>query len=804
MKHLITVICKIFGTILLLTAICFAIGTSSIWVSYTIIGLAFIYVCSKLMSQICNYLHGRNQKVGQQERMLKLLITLIGTFFMTGSLLFLRAFDVMGEESHSLLRLYDQGVLVGEYLPDSTVVLFINAEYLMRSMTCSLDLFMLDIDSNVLDAIAMHPILKGAISLQAALSFSCTSLMLILLVFSRVNAYWRLHRLLHSRNGKTHLYIFFGINDKSQQLARSINECDVEQAIVIFVENSSVNKDEKGGWDSIVEFITNRKKTFRDAKDLDAYVTITDTCLYYLNNVKEGDDLLEALNIPSVKILIGNIEKSGGKVHIFFLSDDEEDNIRNVEVLANDRTISGLSTVKNVETRFYCHARRNAINRTIEDVAVKKGLDVRIVDSSYLSVELLKKDENNHPVRFVNIDCNNPTTVSDSFDCLILGFDEVGQDALGFLYEFGAFVDSRSNDNKTFRSPFHCIAVDKEIDTKAGVFCVEHTRLIRQRNADGTPLLRLKKCDFQSVEFYEKILQPNAEQLNYIVIAVGDDEKGITLAIKTFEFLRARRQNLENLVIMVRSYAKEKKSYLQKVINHYNQDSPVIRLFGIPDQLYSYDMIISEELVEKGRHFQEQYRLISRDSENWDDRRALLRGIKDKGETQLVTVPMEKRTISLDKLQSLHRKEGQDICNALHAKTKEYLLQKAMPNYNWKTFFDNYFEDNHIPRRTGNFDKINYSGLNPQENMVIRNLAKLEHLRWSASHEVLGYDETNEHKCDERTRRHNCLCSWENLDNESKKQQCDYKLYDYIVVDTTLRMFMTSPQWSNEHGNTKN
>ena len=45
--------------------------------------------------------------------------------------------------------------------------------------------------------------------------------------------------------------------------------------------------------------------------------------------------------------------------------------------------------------------------------------------------------------------------------------------------------------------------------------------------------------------------------------------------------------------------------------------------------------------------------------------------------------------------------------------------------------------------------------------------------------------------CDERTMKHNCLCPWDNLDEQSDKVKdwpCDYKKYDFCVVDTTIAL----------------
>ncbi len=89
---------------------------------------------------------------------------------------------------------------------------------------------------------------------------------------------------------------------------------------------------------------------------------------------------------------------------------------------------------------------------------------------------------------------------------------------------------------------------------------------------------------------------------------------------------------------------------------------------------------------------------------------------------------------------------------------------------------------------------IRYTNLTSPENNVIQNLARLEHLRLNASHEMLGYIKAHDdlHGCNERTRENNCLRPWQELDAESHEVtriehwDCDYKLYDFIVVDNSI------------------
>ena len=94
----------------------------------------------------------------------------------------------------------------------------------------------------------------------------------------------------------------------------------------------------------------------------------------------------------------------------------------------------------------------------------------------------------------------------------------------------------------------------------------------------------------------------------------------------------------------------------------------------------------------------------------------------------------------------------------------------------------------------GAYDKINYSLLHKKENQVILNLARLEHMRWNASHEMLGYVTAHDglNSCEERTREHNCLRFWQELDEEGRTVtklegwQADYKRFDFSVVDNSI------------------
>ena len=132
--------------------------------SWLIIILAICGALWQVWKQCRIWWRGKSSRVAGRERLFRVLASLMGFFLATGSALYLTAFCYVNAN-------------------------FVNAEYLLRSIICSLDLFMLDIESNVLDQIRGHYYLKGLISIQAVLSFSCTVALLLSLIYARVKAY---------------------------------------------------------------------------------------------------------------------------------------------------------------------------------------------------------------------------------------------------------------------------------------------------------------------------------------------------------------------------------------------------------------------------------------------------------------------------------------------------------------------------------------------------------------------------------------------------------------------------------------
>lgn len=766
---------RIYETIALLIGGCILVLAIrflglKLWLPVTLVGILLLYSLDKVAVQTYKMLDGKKCNLVKHERLVKLLAALMGVFLANGSLLYMAAF-------YSTTQNYF-GVGTDGY---SAYYWF--GEYFMRSILSSVNLFMFSIDSNIFDDIRDCPAIKSLISVQCIFSALCTMALILSLVMQRALAYFRLHRQTAVSDNRNQLYIFFGMNNPSLLLARDIHRVKGDSAIIIFVEHTQVNEEENSGWSTIVKLLTHRHQTFEEANAINARVALVDAQLRdidlkELNANEDGTyDLLAELNVQKIKELMLDMkEYEGAEQHIFFLSDNEQQNIQDLYIFTKDETLAEAQR-GGVEQHFYCHARRNRISRVVEDLSAT-GKDIILVDSSHLAVELIKQHIDFHPVTLVELSTENPTTVTSPFQALIVGFDEVGQDAMRFLYEFGAFVDASSTPEHTSRSPFLCTAIDKDMKKKRGsleAFVPAVT---------NNPMLRLLEMDYNDGAFYQ-LLSP---ALNYILIAIGDEDEEIALAIKIFNYIRARvekEEDLHRLRILVRCYSSEKFEVMQRIANHYNSACSgcrVINLFGMPEQIYSYDMVVNRLLINQGKEFMCRYNELKGEPPiTWEQRR-------------------KNNWNSLDGLRKLHRQETQNLSNAIHAKVKMYLLEKVLPETERQRFLEGYFSPDGTPNVEGFCENIHYPGLTEEENQIVRNLAILEHLRWYASHEMMGYTRAPKeiHRCVERMKVHNTLIDWEELDeesrilNEGKSQEealTDYKMYDYATVDTTISLY---------------
>lgn len=744
-------------------------------VGYWLFITIFVYLGVRLACSILGALRRRAEKTAFGNGFaLKLTARFMGLFFVSGTLIFAFTFPVIGKVSQ---------------------MTFNNTEIIVRSLICSLDMFMLDIDSNRLDRLGEHPMLKAAIAVQAVCSFACTLAILASLVFSRAKAYYNLNHRTRITPDRNHLYLFFGINGNSRMLASDIHRHD-SRAITIFIDEADVIENDRGGWDSIVGILTHKRSALECADRSGALVSVASGSLRDAGAYMTDDrlsDLLSSIGLGKIKNLINDLRRypEGSRLSIFFLSDNGNDNIRDILALARDTTVLEAAMTAKADMKIYCHARYTDLNRMVRDSAVRENIDIEIVDSSHLAVELLKSKGENHPVRAAHLSGTYPTIVERPLEALVVGFGEVGRDAFRFIYEFGTFV-RHDGLHPTIAKPL-ITAIDSKMNQIEGSFRTKTPAIIFSQSTCG-----LKNLGCDDAEFYRDCLsEDKCRSINYIVVALGNDNVNISAATRIFDRIRRYRADMSHLIIMVHCAKEENAELMQKIADHNNKgcgnaDINVIRIFGVPSEIYSFDAVICGKLLCMGKFFHQNYLRLTgccRGSDEWTRRREEIigTGVHNHGKE---SYPL------IDNLRRLRRQESQNLSNALHAETKIWLIRQALESApGWSTFTSRLFHISGKSTVAGAFDHIYYPYLTAKENDTMRNLAILEHCRWVASHELLGYTLNKDSpRCDERTLRHNCLIDWDKLDSESRKASTkdrtrDYKSQDYSVVETSIALF---------------
>ena len=610
---------------------------------------------------------------------------------------------------------------------------------------------------------------------------------------------------------KRETYVFWGLNDASYLLARSIREHygndnkDYRIIVVRTNHDGGEGKSVRNGMERLFNFLSLRNNDLDRLLELDCLTTSTYTDLIHLSlddldASGYADILRHHLDLGLLARIIGR--KTSGSVHLFFLTDNDNDNIHAVGNMKRDKTIATLLEAGKSAT-LYCKARYNSVHRVIEDEQIQERLTVKVVDPSHISVEMLKQDVKLHPVSYVDI--NSDGTVSSAFNALVVGFGEVGYDAVRFLYEFGAFVKSGSDGGKVERSGFRCDVVDKDIKQLAGLFAVNAPSISRQMSYDEhewnhlTPIT-LHDLDIHSVDFYNHI-ESMIETLNYVVIALDDDEQNVSLAVRIFRLAVRYRKDLNHFRILAR-VRYDKGGHLLKITQHYNRlwaaqscsdeasrhihqhdvrntdkiNEP-ITLFGSMSSTYTWDYIVSDRLKNEAKRFKEKY-----------DQSIM----SMKGTGAIAMTPLEWESEHRDLMQltdeyrgysptfsgimRLRRIQRQNMENCFHQLTKCALAKAALSEEDYALIAGHYLtrRENETQYQWNNHAPV------PAVTKVLEVLAQTEHLRWMASHEILGYrEDAAEDDKDEARLLHGCLKPWHRLSERVKSYDCN-------VVDVSL------------------
>lgn len=558
------------------------------------------------------------------------------------------------------------------------------------------------------------------------------------------------------------IYLFWGVNDASLQLARSTIKHEKEHGashLVVFVKTPLEDNDgnQRIGFGRLLNFISLKDRELNKLDSLESSIVIS--TFHKLSTLEtSGDDaektdiLRGRLKLRTLARLIDRLPDAAGNggrkgLHIFFLGEDRDANINATINILKDSTIAGKCV------NIYCQTRRNSKSTWMEHYDLLHPAEhtkIHIIDTAYLSVMQLKSDVEQHPVKFVSWDTAKGIPAT-TFSSLIIGFNETGLESLKFLYEFGTFVDEDGH-----RLPCACTVMDNRMDSIAAGF---YTKAPAMKSRKEVSLL---SCGVNDGLYWQTLAQQIAS-LNYVVIAAGNDNLGINAAtdICNMAYRAQQRDATTRLTVFVRAYDTGNQHRLQKVADDTNRlyadRNIAIRLFGCTDDMFTFSMIIDDETLRSAKIYNKTYAMTSGELADSD---------ADIDEVWQRTLGIKHHTgsYSLAEIDEIERKRNQNFCNCLHKSTKNEILR--------------------LCRQSDN----------PSVEMLTR-LAQMEHERWVAYSVLNGWQRLSPEKAQESGvtkdtthRLHADICPWEEIRSWDKAAQETTRNYDYAVVKTSIML----------------
>ena len=532
-------------------------------------------------------------------------------------------------------------------------------------------------------------------------------------------------------SGNSHLF-FLG-SDIAKVVAQSIKEAHPDHnCIFIGFPDPEENYIGLSIWEKIQRLFDDSKESDNGPFSAIVYsrVPLEET---------DGVDICKKMNLNDLDPYLKD-----GSCKVYLLSDQDGENLRCAEIL--HKYFHGFEH----SAEIFCRTCREGINRMYERaMANTPSMNIHLVDTATLAVQTIKSHQELLPVNFVhkgvNADGKREGWVDSPFEAMILGFGETGQEMLGFLYEYGAFVD------KDFKkSPFRCTVLDGQMDLLEQSYRNKHRGMNEEAGID------YRQSIIGSNEFWDTLAE-RLPSLNYITVCLGDDRLNLRVALDLAEYAFLSGKDLsKDFIILVNqempTYLDETTLALYKRIEQY---SGCVHTFGTLEEVWTYDHITGESMRSRAKQYFDGYNEASGSEGDWDKRDQVIVETNDFG-------TYSKRV----------RQRSQDYANCQHAATKLLLTDPALLDSRKDIAKD-------IPSRYQDEQK-HYTGTDPHIGTMLHYLAVEEHLRWEASHLAMGY--VYGPKTDEVKKIHEDIRPFEELPAVTRH-------YDYLVVKTTFELY---------------
>lgn len=675
-------------------------------------------------------------------------------------------------------------------------------------------------------------------------------------------------------NKQSHYNIFFESNEPTNILANELLGNENEEVIVI-----SSPSDVPARRLNIMDLfmMDSPEENSFDSSQSKRFVTVTSKKLLKSIEGNTLTSIFKELKCRGVKKVIDNAD-------LFFLSEDEVSNI----------TLALKFSSLELSGKIFCHCRQEYITKYYAEAY--SAYNIIFIDSSKLAFASLKGEKELYPINFVDVAKDSSGRklgyVDSPFYSLILGFGQTGQEALSFLYEYGAFVGKNRE-----RSKFHCVVYDREMERIKGSYVNYRPRMDKN-------LVTFRSVDVCSEEFWNRLNSENTgflsksfvSQVNYIVVSLGDDHTNLQVALELLEHIyKLKQKDLSKLVILVHLTNADKRDqdtllYYQKKYSFEGRN--IIFPFGDNESIWKMDLISNKPIIQAASEFYDSYQMASHNSDSQDkkseildtsayaedirnfsealfnkfkknepseykdfisgilshqkstelqqnvvnnalklgtdpiglayffviDQKKSIKGFKFRRlrkiliKSLLIYVNYDIFKVSIAKgedtdknsyhnfvnalvseVNKLDRQEAQDFSNTFHVYTKKQLADESIIKE--AAYIENSY-DSWKARVEKNGEKIknnetemsHYYGDDHFAEKAFEYLAIGEHLRWEASHAMLGYNLAKNIETDDLLKVHDCMIPYNELTKLDKEGKGVHQHYDWSVVKTSLIM----------------
>lgn len=346
-------------------------------------------------------------------------------------------------------------------------------------------------------------------------------------------------------------YIFFGLNEASLELAKSLLNNREKGIQVMVLDKKIKSKLDTASKTKILESIFQSRETlFEQVSKMDVLL---------LNKEYTQENTLQDIGIAK--------RLTKGKAYLFFFSGNIDYNIQSA-LNAIKEISNRLSNQTQPEAAISIYVRANAdymVN--LFEQKCPANIEVHIVNPSKLAaMELII---NHPPVNYIDADTQKARARKD-FTTLIIGLGKVGHYALRGLTEHGQFVGST----------FHAMAIDKDMDSKQGEF---EYRFPGMKHYD----IAYKKMLVGSNEYWE-LVDSKAETLDYIVISLGNTDLNMKTAISLCRFME--RKTVRPIDIFVKVHNSADYDYMKVSTQKFKS----IHVFGSNEGIFTEEIIVNE------------------------------------------------------------------------------------------------------------------------------------------------------------------------------------------------------------------